>query len=271
MRKAVCSWSLQPTDISQLIELVEKTGVRSVQLALDPLRASQSGNAEIAKLQDSGISIISGMMEMAGEDYSTFDSIRQTGGVRPDQTWETNQENALQNAGLAHELGLQLVTFHAGFIPHEAADPERGKMLERLKRIADIFLDQGCQVALETGQESAQTLVEVLEELDRPEIGVNFDPANMILYGMGDPVSSLDLLSPWVKQIHIKDATPSTLPGEWGAEVPVGSGEVVWNDFFEVVRTRGLDVDLVIEREAGDQRVEDVIHASGRLAEWLSL
>ena len=271
MRKAVCSWSLQPADISQLIERVEETRVTAVQLALDPLRASADRHGELARLRDSGISVISGMMEMAGEDYSSFESIRQTGGVRPDQTWETNQENARHNAALAHEMGLQLVTFHAGFIPHDVTDPERGKMLERLKRIADLFLEQGCQIALETGQESAQTLVEVLQELDRPEIGVNFDPANMILYGMGDPVSSLDLLSPWVKQIHIKDAKPSSRSGEWGEEVPVGTGEVRWMEFFEVVRNRGLEVDLVIEREAGKNRVADIALASGRLAEWLSL
>ena len=204
------------------------------QLALDPLRRSKEVSSDLKLLQDSGIEIVSGMMEMVGEDYSTFETIRKTGGVRPDETWQENQQCAQRNADLAQELGLSLVTFHAGFIPHDSQDPERQRMLERLHVITEIFADKGCDVALETGQETAETLVEVLEELDRSELGVNFDPANMILYGMGEPVSSLNRLAPWVKQIHIKDACQSVVPGEWGAEVPVGTGEVQWQQFFSV-------------------------------------
>ena len=196
MRKAVCSWSLQPTGVQDLLTKVGDTGVKGIQLALDPLRSSTSVTDDLQLLRDSDLTIVSGMMEMVGEDYSTFETIRETGGVRPDQTWESNLENARGNAVLASELGLSLVTFHAGFIPHDPADPERQQMMDRLVMIADVFAEQGCQVALETGQESAETLLTVLQEMNYPGIGVNFDPANMILYGMGEPVSSLDLLSP---------------------------------------------------------------------------
>ncbi len=271
MRKAVCSWSLRPENSAHLIDQLRLTGVTAVQLALDPLRRSEDLAAEMNLLQQSGVQVVSGMMEMVGEDYSTFSSIRETGGVRPDETWDENQRCAHENAVLARELGLHLVTFHAGFIPHDSSDPERNRMLDRLNVIVDIFAEMDCQVALETGQETAQTLVEVLEEIHRPELGVNFDPANMILYGMGDPVTSLDSLAPWVKQIHIKDACKSDDPGEWGSEVPVGTGEVNWGEFFAVVRERQLDVDLVIEREAGDDRVGDVKIASDRLNEWLGI
>jgi L-ribulose-5-phosphate 3-epimerase len=269
MRKAVCSWSLQPNGMQDLLEKVHETEVTAVQLALDPVRKSATVAADLEALQQSGLTIVSGMMEMAGEDYSTFETIRETGGVRPDHTWEENRQNARGNAALAQQLGLQLVTFHAGFIPHDPTDPERSQMMDRLREVADIFAEQGCQVALETGQESAETLSEVLQEMNHPGIGVNFDPANMILYGMGEPVASLDLLSPWVRQIHIKDAHPSTVAGEWGAEVPVGTGSVDWQQFFSVVKTRQLEVDLVIEREAGDDRIGDVKIASSNLDRWL--
>ncbi len=268
MRKAVCSWSLQPTGVQDLLTKVGETGVKGIQLALDPLRSSTSVTDDLQLLRDSDLTIVSGMMEMVGEDYSTFETIRETGGVRPDQTWESNLENARGNAVLASELGLSLVTFHAGFIPHDPADPERQQMMDRLVMIADVFAEQGCQVALETGQESAETLLTVLQEMNHPGIGVNFDPANMILYGMGEPVSSLDLLSAWVRQIHIKDADPSSTAGTWGSEVPVGTGSVDWGRFFEVVRKCNLAVDLVIEREAGDDRIGDVKVASSRLSEW---
>jgi sugar phosphate isomerase/epimerase len=80
----------------------------------------------------------------------------------------------------------------------------------------------------------------------------------MILYGQGDPVAALDLLAPHVRMVHIKDAIPSPEPGAWGAEMPVGEGVVDWSSFFGLLHARGLRPDLVIEREAGERRVEDV-------------
>ncbi|TVR99762.1 MAG: sugar phosphate isomerase/epimerase, partial [Phycisphaerales bacterium] len=143
----------------------------------------------------------------------------------------------------------------------EKDDPERPKMLDRLRAVADAFEDRGVAVGLETGQESATTLLEVLGELDRPSVGVNFDPANMALYGMGDPVEALRLLLDRVVQVHIKDARPTRAPGEWGTEVPVGEGVVDWKAFFNVLRSHGRGIDMLIEREAGDDRVGDAITA----------
>ena len=85
----------------------------------------------------------------------------------------------------------------------------------------------------------------------------------MVLYGMGEPVAALEALAEHVVQIHIKDATPTETPGTWGAEVPAGTGAVDWTRFFDVVRDRGLEVNLLIEREAGDDRVGDVRIAKG--------
>jgi sugar phosphate isomerase/epimerase len=227
-------------------------------LALDPIRTGAWNLDQTRRcLADAGISILSGMMAMKGEDYSTLESIRATGGVRPDATWPENLAAAHANADLAASLGVTLVTFHAGFLPHDPADPERGKMLERLAELAAVFAARGVRVAFETGQESAQTLLGVLHALNH-SVGVNFDPANMILYGMGDPVEALRLLGPHVRQVHIKDAVPSPTPGRWGAETVVGEGSVDWPGFFAVLRSSAPDVDLVIEREAGPSRLQDI-------------
>jgi sugar phosphate isomerase/epimerase len=135
-----------------------------------------------------------------------------------------------------------------------------------VRAIADAFADHGVRVALETGQESAMTMLEALADLGRPEVGVNFDPANMILYGMGDPVAALRLLAGRVAQVHIKDAVPSPTPGRWGSERRAGEGAVEWPAFFGVLAESRLDGDLVIEREGGESRVDDVI-AARRLIE----
>jgi L-ribulose-5-phosphate 3-epimerase len=278
-RLAVCSWSLEPTGHDDLVAKVRSTGLNAVQLALDPIRSciDHAGpwneRATAAALTAAGITVTSGMMGMIGEDYSTLDTIRVTGGIAPDHTWPANLAAARDNAALAQRLGIPLVTFHAGFLPHESSDPKRLAMIDRLAELARVFADHAVQLALETGQESAGTLLSVLADVNRAlashtpklTVGVNFDPANMILYGMGNPVDALRALTPAVRQIHIKDALPAAVaaagPATWGAEVPVGTGAVDWKAFFAVYRSAGLTCPLVIEREAGTARIRDIVAA----------
>lgn len=262
MRLGLCSWSLQPASPRDLVEKVGRVGVSCVQLALDPIRTrAWSLDETRAALGDAGIDIVSGMMAMQGEDYSTLEAIRRTGGVAPDHTWPANLDVARRLAELAARLSLPLVTFHAGFIPHEACDPKREVILDRLRQLVDIYAAAGVRIAFEIGQETAATLLEALDELDRPQVGVNFDPANMILYGMGDPIAALEQLAPRLAQIHIKDAIASKTPGQWGSEVRVGTGEVDWPGFFRILVERRIDCNLMIEREAGNDRVADMIAA----------
>lgn len=269
-RLGVCSWSLQADSPAELAERVRAAGLECVQLALDPLRnGAWSTEATRDALRTAGIGLASGMMGTLGEDYSTLDAIRATGGVRPDAHWAANREAASANARLARTLGLELITFHAGFLPEERG-PERTKLVARLREIVDRFDEHGVRAAFETGQEHAATLLEFLHELRRPTAGVNFDPANMILYDMDEPTTALAELAPWVRQIHVKDARRTQARGSWGEEVPVGAGEVDWGRFFDVVAEKELVVDLMIEREAGSERVRDIATARARVQRELA-
>jgi sugar phosphate isomerase/epimerase len=166
--------------------------------------------------------------------------------------------NIRATAEIATALGLELVTFHAGFVPHDPADPDFSKMVARLAAVAEIFAAADMTVALETGQETAAGLASLLVVLDRPNVAVNFDPANMLLYGKGDPVEAVRLLGRWIRQVHVKDAVQSAVPGTWGEEVAVGTGQVDWPAFFAALADADFTGDLVVEREAGDQRVADI-------------
>jgi L-ribulose-5-phosphate 3-epimerase len=271
-RVGVCSWSLAAADAAELTGRILATGVRAVQLALDPVRLRVMTVDDVhLELERAGIALVSGMMAMAGEDYSTLSSIRATGGVVPDGTWAENERAARVNAAIARELNIPLVTFHGGFVPEEGGHSGRTILLERLRRITEIFAEQDIRVALETGQESAQTLLALLDELGDHGIGVNFDPANMILYGMGDPVEALRQLGPRVVQVHIKDALPTSVPGEWGREVPVGDGAVDWPAFFATLRESAPASPLIIEREEGDDRVADIRRAATFVARFVEV
>jgi sugar phosphate isomerase/epimerase len=258
-RLAVCSWSLQPTRPEELVARLRDTGISRVQLALDPLRESPAiWGATPTIFRNAGVEVVSGMFGTIGEDYSTLETIRLTGGVVPDVTWSQNLQNIKATAKIAASLGLKLVTFHAGFVPHDESDPQFARMLSRLREVAAIFEAVGIELGLETGQETAEALTHLLEKLNQPNVRVNFDPANMILYDKGDPIEALQRLGPWICQVHIKDAQRTRVPGTWGAEVAAGTGQVDWPAFFETLRKQGYDGNFVIEREAGTQRVADI-------------
>jgi L-ribulose-5-phosphate 3-epimerase len=275
LRVGVCSWSLRPAGPHELTARVRAAGLSAVQLALDPLRRGEwSVEETLAALRSAGIQLLSGMMRTRGEDYTTIDSIRRTGGLRSDEHWEENLNTARDNAALAARLGLALVTLHVGFLAEEGADGLRAVMLERLCAVCDAFGRVNVRVGLETGQEPAETLRAVLSEATEAgarNVGVNFDPANMLLYGTGDPVAALELLLPHVFQVHIKDARPSPAAGAWGRETPVGQGAVDWKAFFGVLRARCPECPLVIEREAGLHTVDDVRAAAALVDRYLGV
>jgi sugar phosphate isomerase/epimerase len=270
-RLAVCSWSLQPQTPQQLVSYLKTLGLSRVQLALDPVRTQPDlWGRSVGFLNQHDIQIVSGMFGTVGEDYSTLQSIGRTGGLVPDATWDENWRNIQVIAELAQRFDIRLVTFHAGFLPHDENDPEFRKLLPRIVAVADLFASKGLQLAFETGQETAATLRVFLERLARPNVGVNFDPANMILYDKGDPIEALKVLIPWLRQCHIKDALPTKVPGSWGEEVPVGTGRVDWKAFFRVLKESNFNGHLAIEREAGSQRVADIMTAK-QLVESLPL
>jgi L-ribulose-5-phosphate 3-epimerase len=258
-RLAVCSWSLQPPDAETLVQQIKETGVRAIQIALDPIREKPEIWEKLPELcLANGLILASGMFGTVGEDYTTMESIRKTGGVVPDETWNENWKNIQANAELAKKLGLRLVTFHAGFLPEDLNDPSYNKIMSRIRQIADLFARKGIDLGFETGQEDADTLELFLIKLNRPNVGVNFDPANMILYDKGDPIDALHTLGKRLKQCHIKDARRTTQPGTWGEEVVAGTGEVDWTGFFESLDELKFAGFCCIEREAGNQRLADI-------------
>ena len=266
----VCSWSLQPKDEDELIEALNKIGLKKVQLALGPLVEDEASWKEIfSKLEAAGIEVVSGMYGPVGEDYSSLDTIKETGGLVLDENWDTNKVMAEKVAAIAEANDVKVISFHAGFIPHDQNDPMFGKLTERINAVADIFKSHGCETLFETGQETADDLMGFLNYLDREDVGINFDPANMILYGKGDPIEALGKLISKVRQVHIKDANATKAPGTWGSEEKAGTGEVDWMAFLKVLKDNDYKGNHVIEREAGDSRMEDIVAAAELISELL--
>lgn len=260
-RLGLCSWSMRPRDAGHMAAIMEELGVKKLQLGLVPHRDDAGLVDGVPEaLARIGARVVSGMFGTVGEDYTTMETIRRTGGIVPDEHWEANQQVARRAAAKARELGLPLVSFHAGFLPHDMESAGFRKLADRIEVVAGIFGDQGIDLLFETGQETADDLWSFFDHIEArgvSNLGVNFDPANMILYDKGDPIEALRRLLPRVRSIHIKDAVRTVTPGEWGAEAVVGQGQVDWPAFIRTLAEGGYTGDLLVEREWGDDRVGD--------------
>jgi len=258
----VCSWSLQ-TDVAGVADAMRQLGITHVHLGVGPAIGA-SGQEYLSAIQSQDWTVSATMIDFPQEDYSTLEAIKKTGGIVPDECWDTNRDRFFAAVDISSQLGVKYITTHLGFI--DESDPAyAAKIRERTQCLAERAAANGLTFLLETGQESAADLKAFLQELNHPQVGVNFDPANMILYDKGDPIDSVRTLGPWIKHIHIKDATRTETPGTWGAEVPWGQGQVGPAAFLDALDEVGFTGTIAIEREAGDDRVGDIKQAVEQL------
>jgi sugar phosphate isomerase/epimerase len=258
---SVCSWSLQVTSVPELVRLMGDLGVEYTQIACgDPHHASwEEGDGMPHAARAAGLKLTGAMLGFPGEDYTTPATIRETGGFGPKALRAERLERLAWALERTRELGLYDLMLHAGFLP-DPNHPERKAFLDTLARAARMAGDLRVTLAFETGQETAELLKRTLDELDSPNLMVNFDPANMLLYDMGDPIHAVDLLAPYIRSVHVKDAIRPSTPGQWGTEVPLGQGEVNIARFLQALQSVGYSGALNVEREVGDQaeRARDI-------------
>ena len=272
-RIGVCSWSYQ-RPLREVADEMAKIGVKGIDLALTPFVAPdgrhgvEEGEEALAfakaQFASGAWRLFATMISFPQEDYSTLDTIRKTGGVVPDDCWPRNREIAAAAAELSGSLGAPYMLFHAGFLD-ESNPAAYAAYVERVSFVRDACAKAGVQLILESGQETAEDLARFLRDV--PGLYVNFDPANMILYGKGRPMEALETLVPWIRKIHVKDADATAVPGTWGTERPWGEGQVGGAAFIDALNGLGFTGNMTIEREGGDDRVGDIARAAARLRE----
>lgn len=251
----VCSWSLQVKSIPELVRLTETLGTKNVQIACgDPHHASwEEGDTMALSARATDLNFTGAMIGFPGEDYTTPDHIKHTGGFGNPETREERIETLKWALDRTRTLGLKNLMLHAGFIP-EPGDPARKAMLDTLAKAAQLAADKGITLAFETGQETADLLRLTLDELKCPNLKVNFDPANMLLYDMGDPIRAVRILGKDIVSVHLKDAKRPLVKNQWGEEVRLGDGEVDIPAFLKALADVEFDGPLNVEREVGDQK-----------------
>ena len=211
------------------LEVARELGVRTIHLhtphaaSRTPQRAAEF-NRRLAEL---GITTTVVFAGFEGESYADIPTVKRTVGLVPRETRAARTAELKAIADFADTLNVQAVGVHLGFVPHDPTDPEYHTMVELTRDVCAHCERHHQALHLETGQEPVDVLIRFLDDVGRDNLFVNFDPANMILYGAGEPIPALAALGWRVHSVHCKDATWSDRPGEtWGREVPLGEGAV---------------------------------------------
>lgn len=186
-----------------------------------------------------------------GEDYADIPTVEQTVGFIPKSTRDEREKRTLELSDFAAELGVKSIACHIGFVPHDKSNPTYIEVRDLVRRICDHTAKYGQSFTLETGQEPAGTLLEFFKDVDRPNLGINFDPANLILYGTDEPIEALGILGKHVISVHAKDGDwpPKGQPGALGTEKPLGTGSVGIPAFVSKLKEIGYNGQINIERE----------------------
>jgi sugar phosphate isomerase/epimerase len=168
-------------------------------------------------------------------------------------------------ADFARLLGCDVVGLHIGVVPHDTKSKDYADVVEVTRTLCDHAAKNEQAIHLETGQETADALLGFIGDTQRSNLFINFDPANMILYGTGQPIEALRKVGKYVRSVHCKDATWSDQPGRtWGAEVPLGKGQVDIGLYLQTLKEIGYSGPLTIEREIPqepDRQKAEIQHA----------
>lgn len=240
--------------------LLRQLGVRCCQIWLGRQVLSAPLEKQIAEitLRDQ-IEITTAFCGFHGDRYDDLATARATIGLAPEATRAERLAEMKEVGGVARRLGVPAVALHIGFIPVERDTPAYRGVVEAARDIADFLAERGLKLTLETGQETAAHLRDFLGDVGRSNLGVNFDPANMLLYGSDEPISSVEKLAPWLYNVHAKDGNWPTQPGRLGRETPIGQGQVNFPAFIRKLREVGYRGPLIIEREiSGLQQIDDM-------------
>jgi sugar phosphate isomerase/epimerase len=194
------------------LEMVRSLGVRFGQLGIPggmQLNAAVAARWKAA-MEAEQITLVTVFAAYEGEDYADIPAVARTVGFVPPETRTARVARTLAVSDFASQLGVSSIACHVGFVPEDAANPDYVAVREVVRQICDHAARHGQTFALETGQEPADVLLRFIRDVDRPNLRINFDPANLILYGSGEPIAALETLAPLVISVHCKD-------GDWPA------------------------------------------------------
>jgi len=221
-------------------------------------------NGEVAKelrkgSRDYGVEVTTIWTGLPGKAIWNFVDGPITIGLVPPETRELRVKALKKGSDFARMVGVQSITTHVGFIPEWPGDGIYKGLVEALKQVASFCKANGQGFWFETGQETPITLLRTMEDVGGDNLGINLDPANLLMYGKANPTDALDIIGGYVRGVHAKDGEYPINGRELGRERPLGEGRVNFQLLIPKLKTTGYNGALTIEREiSGPQQIEDI-------------
>jgi sugar phosphate isomerase/epimerase len=235
------------------LDVVRELGIKTIQLHTPAKASRTAGNAErfSKQLKEYGIAVTVVFLGFDGETYETIARTAETVGFVPKATRQERLQEAYEIADFAKQLGVAAIGSHIGFVPHDKNSTDYQDVVAAVQTLCGHLAGNGQALHLETGQEDVDSLIQFMDDVKRNNLFVNFDPANLILYGIGNHLEAVTKLGSRIRSVHCKDALATTgKPGvDWGKEVPFGSGQVDAEAFLRTLFATGYQGPLTIERE----------------------
>jgi sugar phosphate isomerase/epimerase len=237
---------------------IHDLGLQTCQVFVDEIETELVGRLRQA-LDKNQIEATSLVVGGPGKEVWDFYQGPLTIGLVPRETRAARIAHLKKASDFAKQCGIAAVQTHCGFIPENPNDPVYKETVTAMREVASYCKRNGQNFRYETGQETPITLVRAIKDVGVDNQGVNFDLANLILYGKANPVDAIELLGPYVQGIHAKDGMWPTNPKELGQEVPIGKGKVDFPRIIARLKELNYRGAVTIEREiSGPQQVEDV-------------
>ncbi|TWT62498.1 sugar phosphate isomerase/epimerase family protein [Rubinisphaera italica] len=247
------------------LDVVSELGIPTIQIHTPhadqrtPARAKEF----LAQCQAAGITVTCVFCGFSNESYADIATTAKTVGLVPEVTRQERAIDAQLTAEFARELGCDTLGMHIGFVPEDRNSESYRDLIAVTQALLDELEEHGQKLHLETGQETAVHLLSFLSDVNRKNIFINFDPANMILYGTGDPIEALKKVAPHVRSVHCKDAVWAENEEDrgtaWGSEVALGKGDVNMKEYLTTLKEIGYKGPLTIERELSEDRAQQKI------------
>jgi len=242
-------------------ELVAKYGLRVTQFSIwNPARLTPEYAAKVkADAAATGVRIAAIWAGYSGPAKWNFIEGPATLGLVPPEYRAQRVQELKRAADFAAWCGVPAIISHCGFVPENPGDPLYAPTVAATREVAQHCLERGISFWFETGQETPVTLLRVIEDVALPNLGVNLDTANLILYGKANPLDALDVIGIYVRNLHAKDGLYPTNGRQLGKEVPIGKGKVNFRKIIARLHELGFTGDIIIEREIkGPQQVKDI-------------
>lgn len=241
------------------LDVVRELQVPTIQLHAPHAATRNAAAAEefLKKCADAGITVTAVFGGFEGESYADIATTARTVGLVPEETRAARVQEMKEISDFTRLLNCNTVALHIGFVPHDTASASYRDLITTTRDLLDHVAGNGQQLNLETGQESAEHLLRFIDDVGRNNLFINFDPANMILYGTGEPIKALQEVGHFVRSIHCKDAkwaAPEVRGTGWGQEVALGDGDVGMETYLRTLKEIGYTGPLTIEREIPQDR-----------------